>query len=203
MMRALPYGADAVLLEFADLDEVEAVRDALVAAELPGVAEIVPAARTVLVAFEPGRADPAAVTRLAEGAGSGPPRRGGRDHVIPVHYDGEDLELVANTAGCPVEEVVALHCEARYRVAFCGFAPGFGYLTGLPGAMHQPRLADPRTRVERGSVGIAGEFSAVYPQASPGGWRLVGHTDAVLFDAGAEQPAVLAPGDTVRFERLP
>jgi KipI family sensor histidine kinase inhibitor len=202
-VRALPCGADAVLLEFADLAEVEAARDALVAAELGGVTEIVPAARTVLVAFEPGRADPAAVTWLAEGAGSGSTPRGGRGHVIEVRYDGPDLGLVAETAGCTVEEVVALHSASEYRVAFCGFAPGFGYLTGLPDALHQPRLTDPRTRVERGSVGIAGEFSAVYPQASPGGWRLIGHTDAVLFDAGAEQPAVLAPGDTVRFEKLP
>jgi allophanate hydrolase subunit 1 len=192
-----------VLLEFDALDEVEPAREALLAAELAGVAEIVPAARTVLVAFEPGRADPAAASRAVEGAGGRPAERVGTEHVLGVHYDGPDLALVAETAGRTVEEVTALHCGREYRVAFCGFAPGFGYLTGLPEALHQPRLVDPRTRVERGSVGIAGEFSAVYPQASPGGWRLIGHTDAVLFDPAAEQPAVLAPGDTVSFRRLP
>jgi KipI family sensor histidine kinase inhibitor len=202
-MRALPYGPDGVLLDLADLGEVEAARDALVAAELPGVVEIVPAARTVLVAFEPGRGDPARALRVAETAGTTSARRAARTHVIPVRYDGDDIELVAETAGTTVEDVIALHSAPEYRVAFCGFAPGFGYLTGLPDELHQPRLANPRTRVERGSVGIAGEFSAVYPQASPGGWRLIGQADAVLFDAGAEQPAVLAPGDAVRFEPVP
>jgi KipI family sensor histidine kinase inhibitor len=201
-MRALTYGPDAVLLEFAELGEVEAAREALLAAELPGVAEVVPAARTVLVAFEPGCADPAGALRAAAAAGSGLSHRGAGTHVIPVRYDGDDLHLVAETASRTVDEVIALHSAARYRVAFCGFAPGFGYLAGLPKELHQPRLADPRTRVERGSVGIAGEFTAVYPQASPGGWRLIGHTDTVLFDSGAERPAVLTPGDTVRFDRL-
>jgi KipI family sensor histidine kinase inhibitor len=202
-VRALSYGADGVLLEFANLREVDAARQALAVAGLPAVTELVPGARTVLVAFEPGRADPAGAARVAEDGAQRPSTDpAGREHVIPVRYDGEDLHLVAETAGRTVEEVIALHSQAEYRVAFCGFAPGFGYLSGLPEELHQPRLAEPRTHVPRGSVGVAGEFSAVYPQASPGGWRLVGHAEAVLFDAGAERPAVLAPGDTVCFERL-
>jgi KipI family sensor histidine kinase inhibitor len=98
-----------------------------------------------------------------------------------------------------VEKVVELHTEAEYTVAFTGFAPGFGYLTGLPEPLRQSRLDSARTRVPAGSVAVAGEFAGVYPRASPGGWRLLGRTDAVLFDPRAERPALLAPGDRVRF----
>ncbi|MEO6083409.1 MAG: 5-oxoprolinase subunit PxpB, partial [Umezawaea sp.] len=123
-----------------------------------------------------------------------------REVRIPVHYDGPDLELVARTAGMSEAEVVSLHSGSEYEVAFCGFAPGFGYLVGLPEVLRQPRLDSPRTKVPAGSVAIAGEFTAAYPRATPGGWRLLGHTDATLFDASRDVPALLAPGDRVRFE---
>jgi KipI family sensor histidine kinase inhibitor len=192
-----------MLVEVDSLDEVDAVRTALADADLPGLVELVPAARTVLAAFEPGsggltRLRPLLDTiDLTKRVQTEP-----REVVIPVHYDGPDLELVASTAGTDVDGVVALHTGAEYRVAFSGFAPGFGYLVGLPEELRQPRLDSPRKRVEPGSVAIAGEFSAVYPTASPGGWRLIGRTDVTLFDARREPAALLAPGDLVRFEAV-
>lgn len=185
------------------MDEVDAVRSALAAADLPDLVELVPAARTVLAAFRPGSADAArlspllAEVDLARRAVAEP-----REVVLRVRYDGPDLELVAQTAGTDVDGVVALHTGAQYKVAFCGFAPGFGYLVGLPDELRQPRLDNPRKRVPPGSVGIAGEFTGAYPTASPGGWRLLGHTDAVLFDSHRDPAALLAPGDLVRFEAV-
>ncbi|ATE57670.1 5-oxoprolinase subunit B family protein [Actinosynnema pretiosum] len=200
-MRLRRCGSDAVLVEVSSLDEVAAVRAAVRAADLPQVAEVVPAARTVLVKAAPGGLG--AVRELLDGLDlSAPAPAPAREVVLPVRYDGPDLELVAETAGLAVDEVVALHTGAAYEVAFCGFAPGFGYLTGLPEPLRQPRLDSPRTRVPAGSVAVAGEFTAAYPRATPGGWRLIGTTDAPLFDPERDEPALLAPGDRVRFEAL-
>jgi KipI family sensor histidine kinase inhibitor len=124
----------------------------------------------------------------------------GDEVVIPVRYDGADLAAVAAATGLTVGEVVAAHCGATYRVAFCGFAPGFGYLTGLPERLHVPRRSTPRTRVPAGAVAIAAGYAAVYPRPSPGGWHLLGSTDLVLFDPDRQPPALLAPGNVVRFE---
>ena len=194
-MRLLRCGADAVLVELGSLTEVAAARVLL--SGLPDVVDLVPAARTVLVSFRPGSPSPGSVRSLLEAADlSAAPVVDGRSVVLPVVYDGPDLELVASTAGVGVDEVVALHSGAEYTVAFCGFAPGFGYLTGLPGHLRQPRLDTPRTRVPIGSVGVAGEFTGVYPRASPGGWRLLGRlADGAepLFDARREPAALLAP----------
>ncbi|MCG8919568.1 allophanate hydrolase subunit 1 [Actinokineospora sp. PR83] len=201
-MRLLRCGADAVLVELGSLAEVAAARALL--AGLPDVVDLVPAARTVLVSFRPGSPSLAAVRPLLASADlSVAPAVTGRPVVLPVVYDGPDLELVASTAGVGVDAVVALHSGAEYTVAFTGFAPGFGYLTGLPRRLHQPRLDTPRTRVPVGSVGVAGEFTGVYPRASPGGWRLLGRLAAgaePLFDPHRTPAALLAPGDTVRFE---
>lgn len=193
-----------MLIEVGSLAEVDAVRAAVAAAvdrgELPELVELVPAARTVLAAVRPG-AGLAALRAVLDGADlSRPPRREPREVRIPVRYDGPDRELVARTAGLTVDEVAELHSGADYSVAFTGFAPGFGYLVGLPAPLVQARLDRPRTRVPAGSVGIAGEFTGVYPGASPGGWRLIGSTDAALFDQHRDPPALLAPGDRVRFE---
>ncbi|ALG14178.1 5-oxoprolinase subunit B family protein [Kibdelosporangium phytohabitans] len=202
-MRLRRCGADAMLVEVDSLDEVDAVRAALADADLPGLVELVPAARTVLAAFRPGsggvaRLQPLLSTiDLSVRAVYQP-----REVVLPVRYDGPDLELVAQTAGTDVASVIDLHTSAEYKVAFCGFAPGFGYMTGLPEALRQPRLDNPRKRVPRGSVAIAGEFTGAYPTPSPGGWRLLGHTDATLFDPEREPAALLAPGDSVRFEAI-
>jgi KipI family sensor histidine kinase inhibitor len=193
-------GQNAVLVEVDSLGEVAAVRAALQAADLPNLLELVPAARTVLISVRPGTGL-GPVRQVLEGADlTHPPHTRSREVRIPVRYDGPDLRLVAETAGMTEAEVVDLHSGTEYEVAFCGFAPGFGYLTGLPEALHQPRLDSPRTKVPAGSVAIAGEFTAAYPRSTPGGWRLLGHTDAPLFDPRRPEPALLAPGDRVRFE---
>ncbi|HWO65907.1 MAG TPA: 5-oxoprolinase subunit PxpB [Umezawaea sp.] len=199
-MRLRRCGTDAVLVEVDSLGEVSAVRAAVRAADLPDLVELVPAARTVLISVRPGTGLSPVRRVLDQVDLSRPAEVRSREVRIPVHYDGPDLELVARTAGMSEADVVALHSGTEYEVAFCGFAPGFGYLVGLPEALRQPRLDSPRTKVPAGSVAIAGEFTAAYPRATPGGWRLLGRTDATLFDARREVPALLAPGDRVRFE---
>jgi KipI family sensor histidine kinase inhibitor len=212
-VRLLRFGPAGLLVELSSTEEVMAAYRTLCAARADGrlteVVELVPAARTVLVVVGPDAPVPAEPVRalLAEAGGDGGRAGGGGEEpadraelVIPVYYDGPDLELVARTAELSVPEVVELHSSAGYTVAFCGFAPGFGYLTGLPEPLRQPRLDDARPRVAAGSVGVAGEYTAVYPRSSPGGWRLLGHTDEVMFDPKADRPARLAPGDRVRFE---
>nr|WP_253670273.1 5-oxoprolinase subunit PxpB [Streptoalloteichus tenebrarius] len=207
-------GPDAALVELGSLAEVDAVRvavrDAVDRGRLPDLVEVVPAARTVLVVARPGALDLSALREVlaadraedASGAVDGrrSPTTPPRQVVLPVVYDGPDLDLVASMAGLSRDEVVALHAGARYRVAFCGFSPGFGYLVGLPEPLRQPRLDTPRTAVPAGAVGLAGEFTAVYPRSSPGGWRLVGHTNVTVFDPRRDPPALLTPGDEVRFE---
>ncbi|NKE55817.1 5-oxoprolinase subunit PxpB [Lentzea sp. PSKA42] len=186
-------GTDALLVEVDSLTEVSAVRAALQGLE--GIEELVPAARTVLVK--------GALNQVREALKdidlTKVPTTHPSEVTIPVIYDGPDLGLVAETAGISQDEVVTLHTDAVYEVAFCGFAPGFAYLTGLPESLQQPRLDSPRTKVPQGSVGIAGEFTAAYPRATPGGWRLIGRTEITLFDPKAETPALLQPGDQVRF----
>ena len=197
--RVLPYGDRALLVELADLAAVAAVRAALEGTPLPGQRDLVPAARTVLIVLDraPTNLDVATLRRLspttvADGAPAAAVE-------LPVVFDGADLADVAELTGRTTADVVGLLTTVELTVAFCGFAPGFGYLTGLPDELHVPRRATPRTRVPAGSVALAGPFAGVYPQASPGGWQLVGRTDAVLFDVDRDPPALLAPGTTVRF----
>ncbi|GAA1984854.1 allophanate hydrolase subunit 1 [Amycolatopsis minnesotensis] len=190
-----------MLAECASLTEAMAVRATIAEAGLPGVTEIVPGARSVLVVAERSALDP--VRRLVEAADlQHPPEGSPREIVLDVRYDGEDLDLVARTAGIGADDVIRLHTGAEYTVAFTGFAPGFGYLTGLPEPLRQPRLETPRTRVPPGSLGVAGEFTGVYPRSSPGGWRLIGNVGTTLFDPKATRPALLAPGDKVRFRSV-
>lgn len=205
-MRLRRCGADAVLVELGSPVEVAAVRAAVAAADLPGLVDLVPAARTVLVAFAPGAGVSRALPEVLDRTDlSAPPPTPARVVVLPAVYDGPDLDLVAETAGLTRAEVVALHSGAEYTVAFTGFAPGFGYLTGLPEPLRQPRLDTPRARVPEGAIGVAGEFTGVYPRSSPGGWRLLGGLAPgapALFDAARDPAALLAPGDRVRFERV-
>ncbi|MGH8960415.1 MAG: 5-oxoprolinase subunit PxpB [Jatrophihabitantaceae bacterium] len=197
-MIARPYGDTAVLLEPAEPSAVLGLRDAL--AGLPGVDELVPAARTLLVRFDPAGTHAEAVRSAAAAAGRVDGAAVAGERVdLPVRYDGADLDAVAQAAGCSVAAVIERHADGEYTVAFCGFAPGFAYLTGLDPELHVSRLPSPRTRVPAGSVGIAGEFTGVYPRSSPGGWRLIGRTDATLWDLDREPPALLAPGTRVRF----
>lgn len=197
--RLLPCGPDAVLVELTHGDEVAAVAAALHAAQLPGVIDLVPAARTVLVRAERGMLDPGEIAEVVASAGDLPPARPADVVEVPVVYDGPDLGVVASAVGCSVDEVVRRHAAGGYTVAFCGFSPGFAYLTGLDPVLHLPRRATPRPRVPPGSVAIAAEFASVYPSASPGGWHLLGRTDLVLWDANRTPPALLVPGRAVRF----
>jgi KipI family sensor histidine kinase inhibitor len=171
---------------------------------LAEVEELVPGARSVLIMARPTAAGAAMLCRLvavlpAWGSPAADPGES-RLLTLPVRYDGADLAAVAELTGLAVEELIAMHAGATYTVAFCGFAPGFGYLTGLPERLRVPRLASPRTRVPAGSVGVAGEFTGVYPRASPGGWRLLGRTNAVLWDPDRDPAALLVPGTRVRFQ---
>jgi KipI family sensor histidine kinase inhibitor len=191
-------GEDAALLDCDSLEQMRAAHATVCASRPDGVVDLVPGARSLLVIGEV-----AAVKALLDGADlTHPPAGEPREVTLDVRYDGEDLALVAADAGVSADAVVSLHTEAVYTVAFTGFAPGFGYLTGLPPELRQPRLESPRTRVPAGSVGLAGEFTGVYPRESPGGWRLLGHTTATLFDPRADPPALFAPGDRVRFRRV-
>ncbi|MFG6294780.1 MULTISPECIES: 5-oxoprolinase subunit B family protein [Streptomyces] len=199
-MNVLRVGDDALLVEVASGDEAEALRAELLRRRAEGsltAREIVPAARTVLL---DGLADPAGVARelTAAEVPAAPPRTG--DVVeIPVRYDGPDLADVAAHWGVAEREVARIHAGTEFRVAFCGFAPGFGYLTGLPARYDVPRRAAPRTAVPAGSVALAGPYTGVYPRSSPGGWQLIGTTEAVLWDHTRVPAALLSPGTRVRF----
>ncbi|MBX7431786.1 allophanate hydrolase subunit 1 [Mycobacterium sp. Y57] len=198
------YGDRALLLEFADTVEVLAWTDALRAADLPGVEDIVPAARTVLVKLAQSRYLAPTRQRLARVRVSqdrpAAPANGRADVVIDVSYDGEDLDEVARLTGMTSGEVVAAHTGRPWRVTFSGFAPGFAYLAGGHERLAVPRRPDPRTKVPVGSVGLAGEFSGVYPRESPGGWQLIGRTAAPLWDIEREIPSLLTPGLWVQFQ---
>lgn len=203
-MRLRRSGTAALLVELDDLDEVLAYHAALVA-DFPdglpdGVLDVVPAARTVLLVLDPDRLGLEQAEALARGVEPRPGAVGEGELVeLPVVYDGEDLDEVASLLGCSAEEVVRRHTGQEWRVAFCGFAPGFGYLTSADGDWDVPRRSDPRTRVPAGSVGLAGEFSGVYPRESPGGWQLIGRTSVSVFDLEREPPALLSPHTRVRF----
>ncbi|MDO5501878.1 MAG: allophanate hydrolase subunit 1 [Actinomycetia bacterium] len=219
-----PMGEQALLVEVTSLDDVlvldAALRESL--ASMPGI-ELVAAARTVLVQGQddvdlsslaerirlvaqgirtphdvPG--DPAAAGAMPENAASENALPEDADVVeIAVRYDGPDLGEVAEHLGVSEEDVVARHTGAVWRVAFGGFAPGFAYLVCGGSGLVVPRRDSPRTRVPAGAVGLAGEFSGIYPRASPGGWQLIGSTDAVLWDLERDPPALLQPGTWVRF----
>ncbi|BCJ38973.1 allophanate hydrolase [Actinocatenispora thailandica] len=204
-MRTRPAGPRAILLECADAAEVAAwhaeLRRRLDSGALVAT-DLVPAARTVLV---DGVADPAGLAEslATMSAGRAAPPEPGTAVELDCVYDGPDLAEVAELWRTSVDGVVARHTGTEFRVAFCGFSPGFGYLTGLPAEFAVPRRDSPRPRVPAGAVGLAGEYSGVYPSPSPGGWRLIGRTGAVLFDPSASPPALLTPGTRVRFRAVP
>ena len=214
-MRFLTAGSHALLVELDPDTDPAPVRlyRALAGQPPPGALEFIPAARTVLVRYDPARTTPDALAdRIARTPDQAPSPRPDTasdpaqqaqhtDAVleIPVTYDGQDLDEVARATGLSTTEVTSLHRDALYTVAFCGFAPGFGYLTGLPDPLHLPRRPSPRTRVPAGSLAIADRYTAVYPHPSPGGWHLLGHTTTAVWDTDRRPPALLTPGTRVRF----
>ena len=193
-MRLLPNGPRSVLAEFASLDDVMAAAAAWRAAALPGVIELVPAARTVMIVHDGGFD---AATLPSFDVASRSPEAPLVE--VPVIYDGADLADVAAACGLDVDEVIALHSAAEYTCAFCGFMPGFSYLVGLDPRLQLPRRATPRIRVPAGAVAIAADFTAVYPGESPGGWHLLGRTELAMWDERREVAATLPPGSRVRF----
>ncbi|QNP50477.1 5-oxoprolinase subunit B/C family protein [Diaphorobacter aerolatus] len=199
-MRFLPVNSRALLVELADLDDTLALLASLQKTPVHGVEELVPAAQTILVQFRPSATTAPQIVR--EIASRRLDARAGRSDVlveIPVHYNGEDLTDVAQMLGISADEVIRRHTQGEYTVAFTGFAPGFGYLVGGDPIFNVPRRSSPRTRVPAGSVALAGHFSAVYPQASPGGWQLIGVTETPMWDLSRELPALLQPGYRVKF----
>jgi KipI family sensor histidine kinase inhibitor len=202
-IELLPYGDRAVLVELGSTAEAVAYAAALRARDARAVGEIVPAARTVLAVASDG----VAVADLRQVLADVSPELGAADDDGPlvevqVTYDGEDLADVADLTGLSVEEVVAAHTGQTWRVAFGGFAPGFGYLLGEDERLHVPRRTEARTRVPAGAVGLAGEYSGIYPRASPGGWQLIGRTEAALWDLDRDPAALLSPGVRVRFVQV-
>jgi len=200
-VRFRPAGPGALLVEVDTLAQVRALYARIEAERAAGWAagltDVVPAARTILL---DGSTDQAGLERdLRSWAVAPLPPASGPVTEIGCRYDGPDLAAVAAQWGVPPGEVAAVHGALEHEVAFCGFAPGFPYIAGLGGGREVARRDSPRPAVPPGSVALAGEYTGIYPRASPGGWQLIGHTDAVMWDPGREPAALLQPGDRVRF----
>ena len=200
-MNVLPMGPRALLVDVGSVEDVRRlyaeVRRRRADGQLVDLVDVVPAARTVLLQFATNvgsLADDVVTWELPT-----TPSRTGKRVTVPVTYDGPDLPQVVQLTGLTVDEVVALHSSADLTVAFCGFSPGFGYLTGLPEVLHVPRRPEPRSAVPAGAVGIAGEFTGVYPRSSPGGWQLIGTALVEMWDDQRDPPALVEPGDRVHF----
>lgn len=191
-------GDSALLVELADFKAAQALRHELGESALPGILEMVPGYDSLLIEIDPLKLDAVklaeSIKRFVTGSLFLPIPV---EHEIRVHYDGPDLQAVAQQTGLSVAEVVRRHTDVVYTVAFLGFAPGFPYLVGLDPALQVSRLKTPRARVPTGAVAIADQFTGIYPQSTPGGWRLLGRTDTRLFDASWTKPAILSPGDRV------
>ena len=199
-MRILTASDRALLVEADDLEQ--AMRLNLAWDGAPGVVERIPGARTVLVRFDPLRTSAVALAEvLAATEADAVELPDAGEVTVPVRYDGEDLDEAAALLGVSAEELVRRHLAAEWRVAFSGFAPGFGYAVSGDPLFDVPRRSSPRTRVPAGSVALAGAFSGVYPRESPGGWQLIGRTALEMWDIDRDPPALLAPGRRVRFVR--
>jgi KipI family sensor histidine kinase inhibitor len=196
------YGDQALLLQFDNTADVLAWAAALREAALPGVLDIVPASRTVLLKLDGPRQQAAVRRRLrnlrvdVDMAATAPAVE---PMVIDVVYDGADLAEVAELTGLTTAQVINAHTATPWQVGFGGFAPGFAYLIGGDSRLAVPRRSEPRSSVPAGAVGLAGEFTGIYPRRSPGGWQLIGHTDVVLWDIDRPDPALLTPGMWVQF----
>ena len=202
-MRVRPYGSEASIVDGLAVGTAAFLREQVIeqcTAAGVAVTEVVPAASTLVVTHDEN--DGELVRQVLSGLRvmNTPESELHGDLVeIPVRYDGIDLSDVAAACSLSVEKVIALHSRTEYRVSFCGFAPGFAYLSGLPRELRLARRSSPRPRVAAGSVAIAAEYSAVYPRESPGGWHLIGTTTASMWDVHRDPPALLQPGTRVRF----
>jgi KipI family sensor histidine kinase inhibitor len=196
-VKVRPVGDAALLIE---TGTPHRLHSAVLALSRADIVDVVPGERTVLVTTRPATDLNRLGGLLADLSLPEAAEAGGRPLRVPVAYDGEDLDEVAAFTGLSREEVVERHAAGEYVVAYLGFSPGFGYLTGLDEALHVPRRDTPRTAVPAGSVAIAGRYGAIYPSRSPGGWRLLGRTTLAMWDPEREPPSLLQPGTRVRFE---
>lgn len=197
---AVDYGDRALLLEFDTIDDVLAWTAALREAALPGVLDIVPASRTVLVKLDGPRYQGVVRHRLHKlRVSPDAAAPDGRIVVIDVVYDGADLAQVAERTGLTTAQVINAHTTTPWRVGLGGFAPGFAYLVDGDPRLRVPARSEERASVPAGSVALAGEFSGIYPRRAPSRWRLIGHTSAVLWDIDKPNPALLTPGMWVQF----
>ena len=216
-MRIEPLGDSALLVrvvdEFQAEESLEAVlrtTDALEAAAIPGVRELVPAYTTVAVFCDlADHSFPKLKAKLEEVIGKisqpKPPRARANKIEVPVCYESEfalDLELVAEHTGLSSREVIERHAGADYWVSCVGFTPGFPYLSGLPAELATPRRASPRKEIPAGAVAIGGTQTGIYPRKSPGGWNIIGRTPLRLFDVERDPPAMFHAGDRVRFRAI-
>jgi len=194
------YGDRGLMLACRE-DEVPVWLAAIDDLDDPRILEVCPGAATVMVRFDPLRCTAADVTAVLARLSPTMVETSPVSHLVevPVVYDGIDLADLVRATGLRTDEVVALHCAPTYRVAFVGFAPGFAYLRGLDPRLTAPRLDSPRPEVPAGSVGIADQWTGVYPRSSPGGWRLIGRTPLSLWNEADNPPARLSPGVSVRF----
>lgn len=199
-MRFLPVNLSHLLVELSSLKETLALYEAIKHADIVAIQDIVPAAKTLLIHYTPWLITAEALAlSLRKLEIKSVSSRQSRSLTIPVNYQGEDLYEVAELLGITPCEVINRHTEQTYQVAFTGFAPGFAYLVADETQLYVPRRKTPRTRIPAGSVGLAGEFSGVYPQQSPGGWQLIGTTEIKMWDLARQQPAFLLPGNEVHF----
>jgi inhibitor of KinA len=210
-LRALPLGDSAVTIVFGTERSEEMLRriqrsaQNVISAKISHVEDVVPAYLTLAAFYDPLVVSYADISQKLLDLCASMPRSKSepdrREHRISVRYDGPDLDAVAAATGLSTDEVVARHESRSYTVDLLGFVPGFAYLSTLDPAIQLPRRPQPRPRVAAGSVAIAGAQTGIYPLDTPGGWHIIGHTDAQMFDASREPPALLGAGDTVRFER--
>ncbi|HIY95241.1 MAG TPA: urea amidolyase family protein [Candidatus Rothia avicola] len=197
-----PFGLLAVMVDCRTLENALHLHGHLQQRPAAGQTELVPAAQTVLVRFETTQQAAAFLAAPNLPQASGDLRTHGRTVTIPVVYDGQDLADVATHLGISEQAVIYAHTTGHWSVAFAGFAPGFFYLHRHDNVLDVPRRATPRTAVPAGAVGLAGDFSGIYPRTSPGGWQLIGRTDAPLWDLNQNPPALLEPGMQVQFEAV-
>jgi KipI family sensor histidine kinase inhibitor len=199
-VRLRPCGDHGLLVELDDLAAVHELYARLEADRPDGVLDLVPASRTLLLHVDPAVATPRRIAEQLAAAGDTRRAVGERREVeIPVTYDGDDLDRVGELTGLGPDGVVEAHTARTWTVAFVGFAPGFGYLVTDDEALHVPRRDEPRSDVPAGAVGLADEFSGVYPRRSPGGWQLIGRTEHPVWDLDRDPPGLLRPGTSVRF----
>ncbi len=210
-LRAHPLGDSAVTITFgtersaALLERIHATAHSLEAARIPHVEDVVPAYLALTVFYDALHTSYDEIAKTLLDACDRPARPKGeaaaaRHYLIPVHYDGMDLDAVATATGLSAGEVISRHSGRNYSVDLLGFVPGFAYLSELHPSLQLPRRSEPRPRVPGGSVAVAAAQTAVYPLDTPGGWHIIGRTDSVMFDATREPPALLRAGDKVRFE---